>query len=120
MRFTVSQIAEMAYELNRAYNDVIANTWFDPPWNGIPPWYRNSIVNGVEGVLAGLPPRQLHHRWRVYYSRMGWRWGEAKDPVARTHPNMVDWDVLPPEQRFKDILFREQVLMLARVGDEMA
>lgn len=109
-------MAEVAYEANRAYNDTIGNPWIDPPWAGLEPWYRAAIIDGVEGVLAGQLPPQLHSRWCAYYIQLGWTYGPVKDLEAKTHPNLVSWDKLPPEQQLKDVLFREHILMLARVG----
>lgn len=113
-------ISAIAYEAQRAYNDVIRNPWVDPPWTAIEQWYRRAYVHGVQGVLAGLTPRQLHERWHAYYTRLGWHYGTVRDPAAKTHPNLVDWDLLPPAQQAKDVLFREHVLMLDRIRVALA
>jgi hypothetical protein len=34
----------------------------------------------------------------------GWRYGEVKDAVAKTHPCMVPFEQLPVEQQAKDRL----------------
>jgi hypothetical protein len=38
----------------------------------------------------------------------GWVYGEVKDPDAKppTHPCIVPFEELPPEQQFKDVLFK--------------
>jgi hypothetical protein len=36
----------------------------------------------------------------------GWKYGETKDPEAKTHPCIVPFEDLPAEQQFKDKLFR--------------
>jgi hypothetical protein len=35
----------------------------------------------------------------------GWSYGKFKDPVARKHPCLVSYDLLPQEQKMKDHLF---------------
>jgi hypothetical protein len=43
----------------------------------------------------------------------GWQYGPVKDALLLTHPCLVDYDKLPPEQRVKDSLFGQIVLVLS-------
>ncbi|HZY75917.1 MAG TPA: RyR domain-containing protein, partial [Jatrophihabitantaceae bacterium] len=43
-----------------------------------------------------------HERWMAEHRRRGWKFGDVRDELAKTHPAMVDWDDLPPHEREKD------------------
>lgn len=106
----------MAYELHRGYNHVIGDPWVDPPWPGLPPWHREALIDGVRAARRGLSPRQMHENWRVFFARRGWVHGLVKDAGADppTHPDLTDWDDLPPAEQLKDVLFTGIVRLLAR------
>lgn len=46
-----------------------------------------------------------HDNWKKDKIADGWVYGETKDTVLKTHPCIVEWWELPPEQQFKDRLF---------------
>jgi len=56
-----------------------------------------------------------HDSWWREYERMGWRYGHERDPVAKTHPDMVAFDELPKSERDKDEIF----LRLCAVAEAM-
>ena len=116
--FSDTEIAIMAYELNRGYNHAIGDPWADPPWPGIPQWYREAVTDGVRAVRAGMTCRQLHENWCRYYRRLGWVHGPVKDAMASppTHPCLVSYEDLKPDQRKKTVIFRDVVRTLARIG----
>lgn len=116
----VECIAEACHEANRAHCQSIGDD-SQPPWEDAPEWQRSSAVNGVEGALAGNGPRESHLSWLAEKERTGWVYGEIKDPEAKTHPCMVDYDDLPPEQQAKDSIFVETVRrMAAELGVPMS
>lgn len=82
-------------------------------WADAPDWQRTSALKGVEGVLRGNTPAQSHAGWLAEKEATGWVYGEVKDPEAKTHPCMVDYADLPPEQQAKDALFVETVRAVA-------
>ena len=43
-----------------------------------------------------------HARWTRFYTLYNWRWGPEKDEVRRTHPCLVPYPELPPDEREKD------------------
>ena len=55
--------------------------------------------------MAGNGPRESHAGWLAEKVATGWVYGPVKDPAAKTHPCMVPYDDLPPEQRAKDSIY---------------
>lgn len=108
----VERCAEAAHEMNRilceSQGDVSQPRWLDAP-----EWQRSSAINGVRGALAGNTPEQSHELWLREKVATGWGYGAVKDPVAKTHPCMVSYSQLPPEQRAKDLLFISSVTFMA-------
>lgn len=58
-----------------------------------------------------------HQRWMREKQRAGWRHGDATDAERRIHASLVDWELLPEEEREKDRrMIRAIPHILARVG----
>jgi hypothetical protein len=74
-------------------------------------------MNGVEAVLRGALPEELHTLWMEEKTHNGWVYGETKDPEKKTHPCMLPYTELPEAQRVKDMLFHHTVsCMLVATG----
>ena len=86
-----------------------------PDWTQAPEWQVNSAVGGVYFHLHNpeAGPEASHENWMALKEVEGWIYGEVKDAEAKTHPCMVPFDQLPPEQQAKDHLFRAIVHALA-------
>lgn len=116
----IELIAECCHEVNRAYCEALGDG-SQLPWRYAPDWQRASARDGVRFVLLGghgggdpIPgPEASHEYWMVRKLADGWRYGEVKDPEAKTHPCLVPYAELPPEQRAKDSIF----LAVARLVD---
>lgn len=104
--------ARAAHEANRAYCFALGDR-SQPSWDEAPDWQRESALAGVDGVLAGNTPEQSHEGWLELKRRDGWRFGTAKDPVAKTHPCFVPYAELSAAQRQKDHLFVAVVRAMA-------
>jgi hypothetical protein len=50
-------------------------------------------------------PEELHNDWWRKYEEMGWRYGPVRDPVEKTHPDMVPFGELGWQERNKDAVF---------------
>ena len=98
--------ATICHEANRAlclaFGDDSQSAWHDAP-----EWQRKSAINGVQFILDNpdAPPSASHESWLSEKEADGWRYGEVKDPEAKTHPCFVPYDELPPEQKAKDYVF---------------
>jgi hypothetical protein len=51
--------------------------------------------------------------WCEFKRGQGWGWGPEKDPVEKTHPDLVPWPVLGKRARTKARLFAATVLALS-------
>lgn len=105
--FTVKDVARITHEANRAAC-AARGDHSQEPWLDAPDWQKESAIQGVRFHLLNpdATPEQSHENWMAQKDRDGWTWGPKKDPEAKTHPCMVPYDLLPPEQRAKDHLFR--------------
>jgi hypothetical protein len=112
MDTTTASIARVCHEANRAWCEVNGDGT-QVPFDEAPNWQVDSALEGVQKALDGATPRELHQSWCAAKVRDGWHWGEVKDPEAKTHPCLVDYDELPEEQRRKDALFAAIVKALA-------
>lgn len=96
--------ARAAHEANRAHCISIGDD-SQVSWDDAPDWQKSSARLGVQGVIAGNGPRESHASWLAEKERTGWRFGETKDPEAKTHPCFVPYEELPPSQKAKDRIF---------------
>ena len=83
-------------------------------WADLSEGEKGSIINGCASVINN-PHQSLswsHDQWRLSKEKLGWVFGEVLDWEKKTHPNLVDYDKLPPEQQLKDKLFKAIVLSL--------
>lgn len=61
--------------------------------------------------------RLNHEHWMAAREREGWRRGPVKDTTSRTHPCLVPYEQLPPEEQEKNRASVRQIpAALARVG----
>lgn len=103
---TAEHIARVCHEANRAYCLALGDS-SQPHWDDAPAWQRDSAVNGVrfhiENPTAG--PEGSHDNWWHQKQVAGWEYGPVKDAAKKTHPCMVPYEQLSPQQRAKDRLF---------------
>ncbi|WP_331723363.1 RyR domain-containing protein [Streptomyces atratus] len=109
---TPEEIARVCHEANRAWQLVTGDPSPSPEWPDAPDWQRASAVAGVRHAQSGASAEQLHAAWCEDKDSDGWRYGPAKDEVARTHPCLVPYSDPPDEQRRKDHLFAAIVAAL--------
>lgn len=113
LKCTLSNIeaaAKVAHEVNRAYCEFSCDL-SQKPWEEAPQWQRDSAIAGVKFHLNNLDagPEASHESWMAQKEADGWTYGDVKDEDAKTHPCMIPFDDLPPEQAVKDWLFRAVV-----------
>lgn len=102
-----AELARVCHEANRAICEAFGDH-SQKPWEEAEPWQRDSAVRGAVFAMQNpdAPPSAQHDAWMADKVADGWVYGPVKDPAAKTHPCMVPYDQLPPEQRVKDHVFK--------------
>lgn len=111
-------IAQVAHEVNRAYCASIGDTSM-PPWPEASDEHKAGYLAGVNMHIANpdRTPEDSHAAWLAEKDAAGWVYGKKKNEDKKTHPCMVPYDELPPEQQAKDYLFRAVVHSLNAIAD---
>lgn len=106
MKTTIESIARACHEANKALCESVGDT-SQKHWEAAEQWQRDSAVAGVKFRIDNPSAKDSaqHDAWCEDKVKAGWVYGPVKDPVAKTHPCLVDFDALPPEQKAKDALF---------------
>lgn len=101
-----SAIARTVHEANRAWNVHLADPAPDPPWDALPEWHQQMIIDRIILIRMGYGVTAIHEEWVEYMTGRGWQLGDVKDPASTppTHPCLKSWSLLPREQQVKDIL----------------
>ena len=103
----VDAIARVAHNANIAYSDAVDDKFPHKSWEESPESLRQTTRQGVLTRLENpdMSPAQMHANWMDAKIKDGYRYGEAKDDDAKTHPCLVPYDQLPKAQQTKDRLF---------------
>ena len=111
---TVEQLARICHDANASLCNSVGDH-SQTSWDEAPEWQRESAVKGVQFHLANpdASASATHDIWLKEKAETGWVYGESKDAAAKTHPCIVPFERLPPEQQAKDHLFRGVVHALA-------
>lgn|ERR1700744_157619 len=111
----VVNAARLAYEVNRIFCKSHGED-IPPPWDAAGLHTRGSVISGVEAICANpeMTPEDGHNDWKRIKLEDGWRWGESKDELAKTHPALVNYAMLPFVTRLKNDLF--QLVVRAMMG----
>lgn len=107
-------IAKVCHEANRAWCEAHGDD-SQKPWNEAEDWQRASALRGVGFSLnhPEAPDSAQHEAWMAEMIAAGWIYGPIRAESFRTHPCLVPFDQLPPEQQAKDRLFRAIVRALS-------
>lgn len=100
------KIAKVCHEANRAYCASIGDH-SQPSWDDAPEWQIRSASLGVMHIINNpdCKPSDSHESWLKVKREEGWKYGEVKDPILKTHPCFVPYEELPIEQKTKDYIF---------------
>lgn len=124
---TPRDVASICHEANRRLC-FIGGDRSQAEWRDAPEWQRDSAVAGVMFHVEhpDATASASHDAWMADKLAAGWVLGSVKDPDASppTHPCLVAFDELPPEQQAKDHLFKgiahglRSFLLLPRTLDD--
>jgi hypothetical protein len=100
--------AEFVYEAARLAAIAACAPIVPEPWSEREEPFRRQFVEVIErqmGPSRSESPEELHGSWTQAYIDMGWRYGPERDPIAKTHPDMVPYRRLGQLERDKDAVF---------------
>jgi hypothetical protein len=100
--------AQFVYDAARLAAQAAEAPVIPEPWTSREEPFRTQfrdVINRQCGPDRKNSPEELHQDWVNAYQQMGWRHGETRDPVAKTHPDMVPYDQLGQLERDKDDVF---------------
>jgi RyR domain len=112
---TAEDIARVVHAANRELQIVQGDPVPSPPWDEAPDYQCREATAGVLEVLRdpALTAEQSHELWCERMTASGWVHGPVKDKELKTHPTLLPFAELPPEQQLKDRLFLAVVRALA-------
>lgn len=122
MTYRPEDIARVCYEANRAMQYILGESHAAPPWDAADEHTRLGYLAGIVLAMDGATAAQQHAAWVKYKKDAGWKYGPKVDEVAKTHPNLRAYHLLPPRQHHKDRLFQAIVktLVSAETGTSVA
>jgi len=100
--------AWFVYEAARIENTAAGRSINPEVWGERSEGFRANMTRAVAkqcGPDALTSPEELHDAWTEAYLKLGWVYGKARDPVLKTHPDMVPFDDLPRDEQEKDAVF---------------
>jgi hypothetical protein len=57
-----------------------------PPWDELPTWQQDAMVDATRRCMLGATPEQMHALWVQHYSAHGWAHGPQKNGETKQHP----------------------------------
>ena len=119
---TTEKIAELIYEVTRLEAMWSQRSIIPEEWERRDTAFRKQFVDVVARylVMEKLPtPEEAHDSWMESYFRMGWKYGEKRDPILKTHPDIVPYWDLPQDERDKDAIFLASVWLVKNILKEV-
>ena len=114
----VTLIAKDCHEANRAYSESNGD-YSHKSWEDSPAWQKQSIINGVLFKLRHKhsAPEDQHKQWLKDKQDAGWKYAIAYDDKKKQHPGMCSYNLLPPVESAKYLIFVSIVSALSNLVD---
>lgn len=96
----ITHAANRAFRLSTGERNI-------PRWDDVDEAVRDSARDGVKEILDNpdITAKDIHDNWVKFKASEGWVYGPDRDDEKKTHPCLVDYDLLPPAEQYKDYLF---------------
>lgn len=98
---TDEDLARVCHEAHVALRVGLNDSATDVRFDALPQERKDLVTNEVRLIRAGRSPAEVHGTWVEWMKEHDWEWGEERDPVRKTHPDMVSYEELPPEEKAK-------------------
>jgi len=105
---TIKELTKILYEATRLEAEWSHRTIVPEVWEKRDEKFRKQMIEliGRYMKMEKLPtPEEAHNSWMESYFKMGWKYGDVRDPVAKLHPDLVPYYDLPLDEREKDAIF---------------
>lgn len=100
--------AIFVYEVARLQAAAVNAPIVPEPWSTRDESFRSQFLELIErmcGEFRFHSAEAAHDSWVKAYEDLGWTYGPQRDPVKKTHPDMVPFAELGWEERIKDAVF---------------
>ena len=77
-----------------------------PPWDELPAWLQEALVDVTRKCMLGATPEQMHALWVQHYSAHGWTYGPQKNWETKQHPMIAPWQQLPARRQARAKLWQ--------------
>lgn len=103
----VVDIAKIAYEALRAYNQQILGDFSQKPWDNASQNTMDEVIRNVQFCIENpnAPASSMHDRWLNGLLLAGWKHAEFTDPAQKVHNKIMPWSMLSITERNRDRLF---------------
>lgn len=101
---------KIAAEIRRMLNEPAIDAHNFTPEN-----QRRRIESMLECAAESVTDEERHDKWVRKHESEGWQFGDVFDSVLKTHPNMVDWQLLPKTVQSKARIFD----IMAKLGKSL-
>lgn len=99
-------IAQVLHAANRAYTEVIGGMAHNPTWEELSAQEKSNLIEAVKSTIENpRTPEQSHEAWMNSKLEQGWKYGPHKNPIKKTHPDLIPFRDLPFEEKIKDALY---------------
>jgi RyR domain len=83
-----------------------------PPWDELPAWQQDAMVDVTRRCMLGSTPEQMHTSWVQHFSAQGWAYGPEKNWETKQHPVIIPWHKLPLRYQARFKLWQAMVMTL--------
>ena len=103
--------AEFVYEVARLQAIAVDAPIVPPLYKDREADFKEQFLDVISRQCSDNPddrfesPEVAHASWVKAYADNGWVYGEVRDDVKRTHPDMVPFDELEQREQDKDAVF---------------
>ncbi len=103
-------IKESNRDQARCFGEMLAVAGYDYDAGDTPFPSVDSVTTPELETMA----RRSHDIWMESKTAAGWKFGPTKDSGLKTHPLMVEWEALPPEEQQKDFDIAGNIIPMMR------
>ena len=102
------QRAIFVYEATRLEAQISGRRIVPEHWDDRDEAFKEQFLKVVAKQCSGdkfKSAEEAHNSWWREHIKMGWVYGKKRDPIKKTHPDLVPFKRLPKDERDKDEIF---------------